>query len=84
MRKLLAFAAMWVGFGFYSWGTSMADLHYESVTHWKLLKLQARDHAGSSAVAAALGPVGAIVLVFESNFNQHGWEWWYHEEYGNV
>jgi hypothetical protein len=76
MRLALALLLIWAVSGLYTWGSMMADLDWRNANEWKNLNQHSRDETGFIAVNVLLGPLGAIVAAFGTNFNQHGWELW--------
>lgn len=75
MKKWLL---LWAVCGLYSWGTMMAYSHYRDTHDWAILNDGARDNVGICTFVSLGGPAGAIVVAFITNFNQHGWELWWH------
>ena len=66
--KLAIAIVLWAACGFYAWGTMMAD--------WDRWHNTPRDHLGLCMFYSLLGPLGAFLAAFLSNFNQHGWQLW--------
>jgi hypothetical protein len=54
----------------------MAECNWCDRNEYPALGYKARDNAGFASLFALFGPIGALVALFTSNFNQHGWELW--------
>ena len=54
----------------------MAEVDYQDAHEWQVMHWHSRDHVGIVAAESLLGPMGVIVAVLVTNFNQHGWELW--------
>lgn len=67
---------VWLACGFYAWGTFRAHINYLNTTRWAVLRNTERDDVGFISFLCLSGPVGALLAVCWSNFNQHGWRLW--------
>jgi len=77
---MIFFIIFYLACSLYAWGTAMADWNYSNKYEWPSLGCTVRDHLVIVFMTAIIGPIGALVAVVCTNFNQHGWELWEHKE----
>lgn len=74
--RIFAIIVLWISSSFYSWGTAVADLDYKNRHDSLILHQSIRDDLGLVVAETLIGPMGAVAMAINSNFNQHGWEIW--------